>query len=134
MDRWVLLVLQKRKGVTQGIDEDIGQFIALVFDNEHLQRYILLLEEVIGIVRHFHILYAPNHIFGFKPLSPQWLAQGFQTGCRRIHTEALTTSPEPAVTSSANFEKNCPASFFAVESIRREPSWAILPPTSALTA
>ena len=106
MDSGFEFILQQAKGVAQRVDEDIGQFIALVFNNEHLQRHILLLEEVIGIVRHIGILYAPNHIFGLKPLSTQWLAQGFQAGRRHIHAEALTASSGAAVTSSANFEKN----------------------------
>src|SRR5690606_18242160 len=37
------------------------------------------------------------------------------------------------VKCSPKLEKNCAASFLAVESMRRLPSWAILPPTSALT-
>ena len=39
---------------------------------------------------------------------------------------------QPAPTFSPNVEKNWPASFFEVDSISRLPSWAILPPTSAL--
>src|SRR4029079_17513334 len=35
-------------------------------------------------------------------------------------------------TTSPNLLKNSPASFLAVASIRRPPSWASLPPTSAL--
>jgi len=37
-------------------------------------------------------------------------------------------------TASPNFSKNSVASFFAVASIRREPSWASLPPICAFTS
>jgi hypothetical protein len=39
---------------------------------------------------------------------------------------------QPASTSSLNLAKNWPARRLAVELISRLPSWAILPPTSAL--
>lgn len=38
------------------------------------------------------------------------------------------------LTVALNLEKNSPASFFEVDVMSREPSWAILPPTSALAA
>ena len=46
--------------------------------------------------------------------------------------ELRQSNGQATLTVSLNVEKNCPASFFEVDSIRRLPSWAILPPTSAL--
>ena len=49
-------------------------------------------------------------------------------------TANLAVTAALALTTSLNLVKNWPASFFEVESIRREPSWAILPPTCAFTS
>ena len=54
---------------------------------------------------------------------------GLTARCRVAYDVAASLPPS---TISPNLSKNCPASFFDVESISREPSWAILPPTSAL--
>ena len=63
-------------------------------------------------------------------------------GARRVGSRCAERSfrvePTPVRLSRAyllvEVEKNCPASFFDVDSISRLPSWAILPPTSALAA
>jgi hypothetical protein len=53
---------------------------------------------------------------------------------RRPGAAKAQASARLPLTFALKFEKNSPASFFEVEVMRREPSWAILPPTSALAA
>ncbi|SDP30591.1 hypothetical protein SAMN05428967_1540 [Phyllobacterium sp. YR620] len=53
--------------------------------------------------------------------------------CDRKKDPRISCLLYPPLTAALKFSKNCVASFFEVDAIRRLPSWAILPPTSALT-